>query len=83
MNDFIYSLARQKMKTKVLITAEIGLEKNSSNRIKENTKEFDFRQLNLVLDSLEIITSQQEARILFFCLFSSEILKQLNNGSLR
>ena len=83
MNDFIYSLARQKMKTKVLITAEIGLEKNSSDRIKENTKESDLRQLNLVLDSLEIITSQQEARILFFCLFSSEILKQLNNRRLR
>ena len=83
MNDFIYSLTRQKMEAKVLIMVKIGLEINSSNRIKENTKESDFRQLNLVLDSLEIITSLQGSRILFLGLFSSEILKQLNNRSLR
>ena len=71
------------MKAKVPIRAEIGLEENSSNRIKENTKESDFRQLNLVLDSLEIITSLQGARILFFSLFSYKIRKQLNNRGLK
>ena len=74
LNDFIYSLTRQKMKAKVLIKVEIGLEENSSNKIKENTKESDFRQLNLVLDSLEIITSLQEARILFFSMFFIKFL---------
>ena len=83
MNDFIYSLTRQKMEAKVLIMVKIGLEIKSLNRIKENTKESDFRQLNLVLDSLEIITSLQGSRILFLSLFSSEILKQLNNRSFR
>ena len=83
LNDFIYSLTRQKMKAKVPIMAEIGLEENSSNRIKENTKESDFRQLYLDSDSLEVITSLQGTRILFLSLFSSGILKQLNNRGVR
>ena len=45
LNDFIYSLTRQKMKAKVVITAEIGLEKTVQIELKKTQK-------NLTLASL-------------------------------